>query len=291
MNIFKKQSGASLLTILLLLAVVGTLVLAGSRAIQETSRNSAVLSARDEARQMALSGIMEGLYDLNKNPGALTEGQYGQLTDLTVGTQYSLLPMRRGFAVNTSCLTQSAAETINAQDSTIDGRCPYYDLAIRDRAAYASGQTDITKFSLSSRDFPQGTAVTIPLRTTGVWLVVGNDSSINNASISLCTARGACGINSQIVTHGGAYVVNDPTLTYRFVMITMNYLIPSQTPVTIMTASTSPAQTVIGYGYPAVIEATGYSGDAQVHLVYTVRAGQSFFSELTSTFDKYGILK
>jgi Tfp pilus assembly protein PilX len=289
MNYLQRKSGASLLTILLLVAVVGVMVLAGSKALQESTRTSAVLSTREEAKHMAQTGFEEALLYLNSGSSLLVEGEYGTITDRTAGTSYSLTPMRRGFSDVDTCATQTAAEAVNASSSTIVKTCPYYEVAIRNRAAYLASQTNISKFVLSSLDFPTGTAVTIPLRTAAVWFNVAANPSITNVSFALCTTSSSCG-GSTPVSPGGVYQVNDPSLTNRFIKITATHSIPVGSPATIVTASNSAQQTVIGKGY-TTIDVTGYSGDTQVRQIYTVRNGKPFLSETTGVFDQYGILK
>lgn len=289
MKIFRKQSGASLLTILLLIAVVGVIVLAGSRALQESSRSSAVLATETEARHAAMTGIWEGILLWNTQGAGIFDREYGTITDRTLATSYSLTPMRRGFLANTSCTSQSGAEQQNQNGSTIDKSCPYYDLAIRDRGAYSSAQTDISKFALSSRDFPNGVAEKVALRSTSVWLNVPADPNIQRVNIALCVLYTSCG-GASPVAPGGSLPISDPSLTYHYMQITVIYNSVPANPITVLTASQSPSQTVLGKGY-ITIDATGYSGETQVRMVYTLRAGQIFLSPFTGVFDQYGILK
>jgi hypothetical protein len=218
------------------------------------------------------------------------ENQYGQLVDRTSSTSYSLNPLRRGFSQNSSCLTQSNAEQLTASSSTIDKSCPYYDMSIRDRAAYTTGQTPLTNFGLSSRDFANGTPVVIPLRATQVDFYVVPTAGLTGATFALCTTIASCGAPSGTIVPNAIYPVRDNTLTYRYVQITASYSAYPTTPVSIITAQNSIGQVVIGKGYKT-IDVTAYSGETQVHTFYTIRAGQAYVSDFAGTFDQYGILK
>ncbi|MEZ0287031.1 MAG: hypothetical protein ACAH35_04280 [Candidatus Paceibacterota bacterium] len=276
-RILSPKRGASLLIMLLLLSVVGVMVLAGSRALLESGRASAVLSTRDEALDTANIGIQEGLSYIGA--GSLTDGEYGNRTDKTsVGTTYTLYPLRRGFTRDASgfCSVQTSAQTLAA--STADRTCPYYDMAIRNRVAYTSAPAAV----LSSRDIPSGTAVLIPFRSNFASFTVGVGVSVKYA---ICTSSTVCEAEQ---TPAGAFSVvgrNDA----RYLRLVFTY-VAGPSSITLLNLSSTSGQTVMGKGYTTV-DVTGYSGETRVRLIHTVRAGIPYLSETTGVFDENGVLK
>lgn len=292
MRTFKPQPGASLLTMLLLVAVVGSLVLSGARALTESSRGAAVLSTRSEAYQVALSGIYEGLYYQTSGLNLL-EGEYGTIVDRTVSTNYSLYPARRGYTRDSDglCTIPTVAETV-ASSGTHDKTCPWYELAIRNRAAYGTGGGPVSAFKLSSLDFPPNTPVMVPLRSTGAFFSIANDPSINLVSWFYCTSNNVatCGgppnWSGSAGPGGAIQPLND--LSIRYIRLTVQYTVPPATPITFLTLTATPAQTVMGSGY-SIIESVGRSGETRVRLVYTNRGGIPYLAETNGVFDQYGI--
>ncbi len=303
--LLKPQRGASLLTVILLIAIVGAMVLAGSRALQEASRSAAVIATREEARQVVQTGLMEGLYYLNKADLSATDGEYGTITDRTATTFYSNTVIRRGFVKSdATCSQQSAAETLTVAmsgASNINLACPYYDIAIRDRAAYGpSPYGSSASFTLWTKDFPEGYVNTIPLRTALAQFFIPYTSSgtgqplIANEVISFCTSRTVCPPANTATYHmNDTVTVPVPTFNFRYMQVTVHYgASPGNAdPSPILTFLSPPAsQTVVGNGYPT-LEITGHSGDTVLRQLYMVRAGIPYLAETTGVFDQYGTLK
>lgn len=288
MTTFKRQRGASLLTMLLLVAMVSIMVLAGIQALTEGSRSSAVGAAQAEAEDIAHTGIQEGMGYFS-NPGtALVEGQYGTLTDRTFSSQYSLYPMRRGFVKNTDCQTLSFAESLGNNASFIDKNCPYYDLVIRNRTAY-NNSGELATYELSSRDVPNGVEVSIPVRGLAVLLTLQADQNIAAAAYKLCESASSCTLGSGIVSPGGAFLVGN--FSARYFRLNVTYNTYPATPITVLKASGGLGQVVLGKGY-ITVEATGYSGEVVRRFFLTIRGdGKRYLSETPFTTNQYGALQ
>lgn len=293
-----RQSGSSLLIILLIMSAVGAIVLGGSRAIIDASRLSAAASASLSAERMAEAGIQDAVL-LYK--GFLKDGEYGEPNASPFGA-YSLKPQRRGFT-DANCTLIGQDQPASAPATKYNPDCPYYDFTIRNTVAFT---TDVN-FAFSTRVFPPGQPVLLMLKKNpGIHFAWAQGFPLTNYRVR--TFSDLAGQSIPLSDTG--FVINqffDISNLAQSVEITANYainsgphassvLIPSQT-------DGSTTQIAIGKGY-TTIDVTGYAGNVQKKLLLTIRAHDRQdlggtpsvnptynLLDFTQTFDQNGVLK
>jgi hypothetical protein len=277
---------------LLLISVVGVMVVAGSRALSEAGRAITLQAVREEATQVALTGIQEGLLYLGGGAGLNADGEYG----VSGATGYSLTPWRRGYTRTSGegapCLNQTVAQDA-ANASAPDRTCPWYDLTIRDRAAYSSAT--IGAFTLSSTDFPSGAARMIPVQVPGtVQLTVNNSAQMSSPAVTwqLCTTQdvATCGGGTP-VNPGGVISFSSPAKQYLRLIFGHTFTTDAPQSVIVGGVYGGAGQITLGKGF-RTIDSTGYAGDAVVRLRYVVRGDNTQWqSEVSNYYDSLGQLK
>jgi hypothetical protein len=300
-TIFPPKSAASLLTMLLLMAIVGVMIIVAGRVLGESGRAVTLQSVREEAYQAALTGIQEGLQHLSENaPGA---AELGDVTTQTSQTNYSHFPLRRGYsrAENSigACVHQTARSPIPGP-AALDRSCPYYDLSVRDRIGYLSfpGSVMNPPYQLSSKDFPSGVTRMIPVRAQQLILNIASNVNMLSPAVEWApclTSDPASCQATQSLAPGQTLIHTDvSSYNYSFLQLTFYHTAPASSPVIlaegVVTAGLA-TPIIAGLGYYA-IESTGYAGGVQVTLRYVVRGdGAHSMSEVSSRFNQLGAIK
>lgn len=272
------RKASSLVYVLVTIAAVSAVILAGSATLISSARQRNAIDSGLIAEQMARSAAQEGLLRLSlaSKDGNLTKGDYGTL----VNTPYSLTAATHGFATGTSC------GTLASDTGTVDTDCARYKIAVRQNIGITNGS-----FTYSTREFPTGTA--------RVLNIASNASQITfqptvGTSMSYILCNPNC-TGSPIT----APQVSVPAGAATAIQITLTYTNPASHG-TIMTV-TSVGQAVIDKGFTS-IEATGIAPDGtQRTFLATVRTNDSlkpgdpliptnrFFGPTSSSFSSLGI--
>lgn len=303
MRTLRRQAGASLLIILLIMAGVGSVVLAGSKAIIDSSRQASTTSFSTSALQIAQTGIQDGLLLYKK--GFLTaSGEYGDPAGST-GTNYSLQNVRRGFQLNDATCSSFTVDQV--QSATYNQDCPYYELSIRNVEAFSSAAS-AASYQLTSRELPKGVGTIIPLPVNpGITLTFNTNGGIGlTYDYSTCTTLN-CQAGSESATTLGVsnslLAINAGVLAVR---ITPHFT-PSAGPHVQIVQAVAPtgswgtSQIAVGKGF-TTIDVTGYAGGVQKKLILTVRPHDRLTLNSTEvnpsynqldfaqSFDQYGVL-
>lgn len=306
MQFLRKQSGASLLIILLIMAGAGAVVLVGSKAIIDSSRQVSATANNTLALQMAQTGVQDGLLLYKK--GFLSQsGEYG---DTTAVGGYSLQPMRRGFS-DASCKVYGLDQLASATATTYNPDCPYYDVTIRNTIAMTSATTN---WSLTTRELPNNIATVIPLENNPALTFSLDALPGLTYDYGVCTTYN-CSAPSDPVAGIGVTGSSNPAfqisaltgggIPIKALRFTAHYSLSAGPHVGVIGSvapqSLFPTQVAVGKGY-TTIDVTGYAGGVQKKVVVTIRNHDKLtlnspeinpsYNELdfTGTFNQYGVL-
>jgi hypothetical protein len=303
MKMLRKQPGASLLIILLIMAGAGSVVLVGSRALIDSSRQVGATTNNTVALQMAQAGTQDGLLLYKK--GFLTStGEYGDSAGVS---GYSLKPVRRGFT-DAACKSWGVDQPATSAVSTYSLDCPYYDIAIRNTKALTASTTD---YSLTSRELPNNVPTIIPIPVNPAITVNLNSVPGFTYDYYLCVTLDCTDVTDpvqtfvaqnnlsfQIPATAGIKVVKAMKFTSHFTLSSGPHVIIVSG---IAPQSGWPSQIAMGKGYTTV-DVTGYAGGVQKKVLLTIRNHDKLdlaaaeinpsYNELdfAGSFDQYGIL-
>lgn len=284
MSRYLKKPASALLTVLLILtALAGIMLLATKSSLQSTRALSRTDNA-SYARQMAQSGIEEGLARLKKS-GA---GTVGTNSDMVYGSTTSSIDrsnptvMRRGFLKTPQAPCSDFMTT--AQEATAapeyDLRCPYYDLAIRNFQTITSVNKE--NYTITGSDLIIGKSLTLRVDGSGffrsdgvtfgdVSIKVGDDDpkfidSGNPVSIPATSMP----IKIEIIKN------TNSSINFS-IMVDPNISVDIERP-------------------QLLIESTGYANGVQRKLLFTLaRYPQSemppSLQDFGASFDKFGFLQ
>jgi len=269
------RSGSSLVFVLLMMAVISVILLAGSSALLNAARQRSALESSHIAVEMQQSAMQEGLLRLQ-----------GGTTEYGVGTSASLTARIRGFQTGTtpacSQWVQDGTGSQYAQLTTPDSNCPYYELTIR-RFVIANSYT------YQNQDInPNGAGtVTLTIKGTAEITFTANPAALATFSAVFCDTNNVCqpaqnGVNSFPTLSAG-------TVTFSNYVYTAGTTPTNTTDVMTAAAQAGTGPFILDKGY-TTMETTGVAADGtQSSSLTIIRPSGTVTTPTTETFNALGL--
>jgi|GEM_PF-4427038 len=270
MNMHRK--GSSLVFVLLTMAVVSVILLAGSSALLSAARQRSALESSHIADEMQQSAVQEGFSRIQSGT-----------TEYGVGDSTNLTPRIRGFQTGTtptcSQLVQDGVLSQYVQLPTPDSNCPHYELTIRRFVNTAS-------YTYQNQDINPGGAgtITLAVKNTATITFAAITSALSSFTFVSCDATNTCTApqtGAQFSTSNAAKVILS-NYTY------FGGTAPANT-VNVLTATAQSGTFTLDKGF-TTMEATGVAADGtQTRTLTIIRPSGTLTSPTTETFTQYGL--
>lgn len=269
------QSGSSLLLVILITTTVSVVILATSKLIIDTTRSQSAADYANLAKQMALSGIEEGLARYNGfGSGSLLKvGEYGNDASANeLGTSsYRLKPMRRGF-YDADCLVPSSDTPILSEGTVYNSDCPYYDLTVRSIIRIDSPDFH----TYTSRELPPNQEIILNILQSSPFNFTPSGSEVSYRTFDGFDGTGS-GTESVTVAKSGLGVIDDSTIKSIAFTTKVGF---SQLILTV-----NSGQLAIGKGF-TTIDVSGYAGSIRKKYILTIREKDGIPLDLSVGYQK-----
>jgi hypothetical protein len=266
------RKGSSLVYVLLTMAVVSVVLLAGSGALLSAARQRGAVESSKAAELMRQTAYQEGEWLVQKGTT-----QYG----VTGGTTI-LQPILRGFS-DTACtqwIVTGGTAPLASQLAAPQQNCPRYQLAIRDRLTLSGTNGDT--YTYQAKDFA---TLPVDIAVGGTLITFTAQLPFSSVTYQLCNASKVCGSSST----ANAFSV-DPASSFYVRIIATTPAISTPDTTGVLKASSIGTFTV-GKTFTTV-EATGIAPDSSESRSLTiVRSSGTVTIPTTERFTDLGVCK